>query len=118
MKGGEMHHEHESINYDEAVRSLHAHLLANTEYGRYSVADAERRLPRDQAIKAHVEYLIDAAGIGDQELSEDEQRFLEWMAGWDGWTIETAGSILLRARASSTARILCAPEIMGESSAR
>lgn len=43
-------------------------------------------------------FLEDALAVPTDQLSADEARCLEWLSGWDHWTVENVGKLINRAR--------------------
>lgn len=43
-------------------------------------------------------FLEDALAVPTERLSDDEVRCLEWLSGWDHWTVENIGKLINRAR--------------------
>lgn len=41
--------------------------------------------------RSHYQRLILAVGLTD--LTEDERRLIEWLSGWDQWTVETTAGL-------------------------
>lgn len=46
-------------------------------------------------------FLEDAIGVDIEELSDDEQRLMTWLAQWDHWTVQTIGTLINRSRAQA-----------------
>ena len=49
--------------------------------------------------------------FGEVELTEDEQRILIWLAGWDEYTIENMLSAIRKAMVAEAKRLKAAPSV-------
>lgn len=70
-----------------------------------ALAEHERRQRRESREAQYRRQLLSAAGIEADKLTEQGQRILNWLTGWDDWTIGGLVEILQATRTAAQVAI-------------